>query len=246
MCGAVFTRSTRNRPWRCWPSMLPILGGAAEESPAGAGLVRSDFADFVGPIDDGLSDLGHLITLAGIRPLFHGAEHHQSQGFRPIVARHPPQRAEHGIDFSLMLSAHRLASSQQKIAAPLWGTAMGYPNNPNRAAASAKAAVGSFFPAGGVVSVVSVTRRGCAGASTVFPRSATASLLWSAASRLGNAGGAVSAEHHRAGRHPRRADAGLLGEPSHLADFAPAGAPEMLRHHSVSHGRRSPLLIAPG
>ena len=28
---AVFTRSTRNRPWRCWPAMLPILDGAVEE-----------------------------------------------------------------------------------------------------------------------------------------------------------------------------------------------------------------------
>ena len=35
----LYPQHRRNRPWRCWPSMLPILGGAAEESPAGAGLV---------------------------------------------------------------------------------------------------------------------------------------------------------------------------------------------------------------
>ena len=144
--------------------------------------------------------------------------------------------------YDLMGFRRRVRSStQQARRVGPYGT-----NNRDRAAASA-AAVGGFFPAGGVVSVVSRhAGAACAGAGTVFPRSATASLLWWAASRLGNAGGAVSAEHHRAGRHPRRADAGLLGEPSHLADFAPAGAPEMLRHHSVSHGRRPPLLIAPG
>ena len=37
MCCAVFTRSKRNRPWRCWPAMLLILEPLCVVKPAAAG-----------------------------------------------------------------------------------------------------------------------------------------------------------------------------------------------------------------